>query len=237
MKYDNPAARLLAVLQAGRNIPDGHSCRDTWASLLEAEGDEVLLMSRLSKLMALVSEAVQSLKEISPDQDDDSWRHWATTVNNAFMVQNMHGHWQSFNGSIDNHTLTYLGLSARLLHQHEKNKVATADEITQIRSNLLSLLNETLESECDLTVKTYLVKSFRKIIAALDDYKLTGADGILEEIEVTVGRALRDAPYRHFLFKTDLGQKIRDTLSTAANIATIGPTVPLIANAVVQSLT
>jgi hypothetical protein len=48
MNYDNPAARLLALLERGKKIPAGSTnCREAWQQLLNVTNDDPLLMSRI----------------------------------------------------------------------------------------------------------------------------------------------------------------------------------------------
>lgn len=53
MNYDNPAARLLSILERGKTKTPATNCRAVWEDLLEAKGDLPLLMARLGKVMEL----------------------------------------------------------------------------------------------------------------------------------------------------------------------------------------
>lgn len=61
---DNPAARLLAILELGIQQDQNIKCRDIWRKLLNVEGgDDALLMSRLGKVMELPQQAIQIIKK------------------------------------------------------------------------------------------------------------------------------------------------------------------------------
>lgn len=53
LKIDNPAQRLLDILEAGKTLPDAQNCRKAWIELLHAEeNNEQHLLSRLAKVIA-----------------------------------------------------------------------------------------------------------------------------------------------------------------------------------------
>jgi len=53
MNYDNPAERLLSLLERGKAKAPATNCRTVWEELLEVNGDSPLLMARLGKVMEL----------------------------------------------------------------------------------------------------------------------------------------------------------------------------------------
>ncbi|EGX8244403.1 hypothetical protein JS781_004368 [Salmonella enterica subsp. enterica serovar Reading] len=55
LKIDNPAQRLLDILEAGKKLPDTWNCRNAWIELLNVEeNNEQHLLSRLAKVMEFV---------------------------------------------------------------------------------------------------------------------------------------------------------------------------------------
>jgi hypothetical protein len=175
--------------------------------------------------MGLSQQAVNGLEELFPDHKS-TWAHWESTVNAAFMVQNMHGHWETFNKNIDDHTINYLRLSSELLQARTNTKRVVDDELKEVRSRLDAVLQEVLASEQPDEVKAYLVRNLRKIITALDEYKLTGALAVLDAVEIATGHAALDTRYKNFLFDTELGKRMLDTLSATANVVAVGVGLP-----------
>ncbi len=109
---DNPAARLLVILESGKEHSAQTNCRNTWKNILglEAEHDSVL-MSRLGKVMELPDQIISTLKKDFPNQLS-TYSHWSGQVNKAFFQQNLNGSWQEFIKHIDDHTLMYLRLNS-----------------------------------------------------------------------------------------------------------------------------
>ncbi len=60
LKIDNPAQRLLDILETGKTLPDAQNCRKAWIELLHAEeNNEQHLLSRLAKVMELPGRILQ----------------------------------------------------------------------------------------------------------------------------------------------------------------------------------
>ena len=225
MDYDNPAARLLSILQEGKRIPSGTPCRQAWSQILQTGNDAPLLMSRLGKVMELPQETIQAMKDTFPHREG-IWAHWNGQINAAFSKQNLLSDWNSFIGSIDSHTMTYLQMSADLLEERSTTKTITDEKISDLRATLEQLYEETMEAVIDEDIKKYLVRHLRKLIVSIDEYRITGALPVLESVETTLGHAYLAPGYKNFLTDTELGKKLLDTLGSMANVVTVAVGIP-----------
>lgn len=231
MNYDNPAARLLSLLEKGKTTPPTTNCRAVWEELLEAKSDSPLLMARLGKVMELPRLAIVALQEEFPQQGD-TWSHWEAQVNTAFMVQNMHANWDSFINNIDAHTLTYLKMASSLLQAKANTKLIADTDLVSIRERLDAILVEVLSSDLPIEVRRYLARNLRKIIGSIDEYRLTGALPLLDAVETTLGHAAVDKQYKSFLIDTELGKRLLDTLGSMANVVTVAVGLPQLTQAI-----
>jgi hypothetical protein len=231
LNYDNPAARLLALLTEGKMCLPGTSCREVWNDLLNANGDASLLMSRLGKVMELSRETVLALEAAFPDQGN-TWSHWEAQVNTAFMVQNLHATWESFINHIDTHSITYLRMSAALLQTRMTTKLIANDELSTLRTTLDQILVDVFATDQPEEVKRYLVRSLRKLINSIDEYRLTGTLPMLDTIESSLGHAAVDKAYKSFLTDTEVGKKLLDTLASMANVVTVSVGIPQLSQAI-----
>ncbi len=231
MNYDNPAARLLALIAAGKKIPNTTSCRDAWQSLLGVREDNPLLMSRLGKAMELPEATILALKEHFPAQKK-SWAYWEPQVNGAFMAQNLNGKWATFIDQIDAHSVNYLEMSADLLQSRANTKPIVGQEMDVLREKLNQILTEVMGSEIPDDVKKFAARNIRKIIISIDEYKLTGALPILDAVDSAIGHAHVDKSYMSFLRDTELGGKLLDTLAAAANVVTVAVGLPQLTQAI-----
>lgn len=225
MNYDNPAARLLALLDEGKKKPPTSLCRVVWDEILQCQGDASILMSRLGKVMELPSQTVLALRESAHDQAE-IWNHWESQVYTAFANQNLSSHWSTFINHIDAHTINYLKMSAMLLDLNSNTKLMADEQLIEIREKLNALLSEVIASDTAHEVKLFLTRHLRKLITSIDEYYLTGALPLLEAVETSVGHAYLEPKYKSFLTDTDLGKRILDTLGSMANVVTVAVGIP-----------
>jgi hypothetical protein len=231
MNYDNPAVRLLSLIEQGKKEDPSQSCRIVWQKLLKADNLQ-LLLPRLGKVMELSELIIEEIKENYPKQDRNCWSHWETQVNHAFMNQNLNGQWVTFINHIDQHSITYLHLASDLLQAKSNTKSLTDENLLTISEQLNTIYQEVLESDLSDEVRTYLIKNLRKLILSIDEYKLTGAPPILEAIGTAIGHAHLDEEYKNFLTDTELGKKLLDTLASMANVVTVAVGLPQLTQAI-----
>ena len=236
MKYDNPAARLLAILERGKEFKPDRNCRECWEELLEAKGDSAMLMARLGLLMALPQCVVSALIHAYPTQGN-TWAHWEGQVSAAFMAQNMHADWKSFAANIDNHSYTYLRLAADLLNAKDQAQLLERDQVAEVRLRVQEALDAVIGTDIPRALKAQVVRCMKRVLDAMDEYHITGGVGVLEAAEAALGHASVDSEYKSFLQNTEIGQKALDAIAAAANLLTISVGIPQLTVVLTQLLT
>ena len=225
---DNPASRLLQILEAGRKHPGNANCRAVWLDVLKAGKDNAELNAKIGKVMQLPLEIIDLLKEHYGAQGD-TWSHWSTQVATAFMSQNLNSNWASFSGHIDDHTIMYLRMAVGLLDAKISVRRMSDENLKKLYASFTALLAEILHSDLDSSLKKFLVDHLRRIVSAIEDYSISGGSALLDSLEVVVGHAYLDPSYRTFLTSTELGARILESLSVAANLVTVAVGVPQLA--------
>ncbi len=62
MDFDNPAYRLLTILEEGKKLDASISCRQAWSKLLAVPVDSPELFVRIGKVMELPSLIVSAIR-------------------------------------------------------------------------------------------------------------------------------------------------------------------------------
>lgn len=233
MNYDDPAARLHALLQEGRKIPLTDPCKSAWERLLDAEGKPSLLMSRLGKVMEMPELVIKAVQEVFPNHGNN-WGHWSGQVNLGFQQQNLSSDWRSFISAIDDHTITYLKMTSDMLATKANTELVPGASLAAIKADLSLILEEVLESDQPDEVKKYLARSIGKIISSIDEYRLTGALPLLDAIDSSIGHIALDVSYRNFLVDTEIGQRLMDALTAMANVVTVSVGLPPLSAAIAR---
>jgi len=233
---DNPAARLLAILKDGKTKDPKAPSRKVWHELLKvSEGDHVLLMTRLAQVMALPTIIAVEVLEHHPDEGQ-TVSHWRSQISGAFVNLNLNAPWESFIGAIDQHSLSYPNITAKLLHHITRIKPADTESLTITRDQIQDLINEINSSEIDSEIKITLVRYLVNLINAIDEYFITGAIPILDASNVIFGNLVVDPKYREFIKTHSLGQKVLSIVSLATNAVTIAVSLPQLTQAFTSSL-
>lgn len=246
---DNPAVRLLAILDEGKTLvakyvknPNSLTGKQAWKNILKIEESSTievhcLLLRRLGKVMELPSEIVERVKECHPGHEQ-TCNYWVNRVTNGLIKQNLDAPFSNFIGTIDDHCINYLTLTSTLLDQSLNNKVIGSDELLSIRTQFLDIYKEILSSQeiDNENMRRYLLKYLKNLINVIDEYFITGAEPILDEIQSAIGHAYLNSDYSKFLKDTEIGKKIINTLAAAASIVTVAQGMLVLTQNVFASL-
>lgn len=190
MPQDNPAKRLLRILEKGKKIPNEKNCREAWAQILGVSAsDEAALLGRLGSTMALSSQIVDSLQLIEGVQID-RYTYWAKPINQAFSQSNLDGNWREFKKHIDTHAINYLTMTSDYLSVQAPEPMIPESKLKDILSNARDLIDQIKASDLPISIKEYMLRQLYKICTAVDEYEITGALRISDITENTFGHAL-----------------------------------------------
>ncbi|MGL4766824.1 MAG: hypothetical protein ACRCV6_01880 [Formosimonas sp.] len=216
---DNPASRLLLILEEGKKKNVHQACLTVWQELLHTEGDLSLTLSRLGKCMNLPEQIIQTLLDLYPNHSN-VWSHWESKITNAFEGQAINGQWNSFIQHIDANSLIMLKMTETIIESKLKTKFIDLENISDIRASLDNLLNEVVDSDVSDGLKIFIVRKIRELITCIDEYKLTGLMPVLDAVDSAIGHAVTNSEYNEFLKKQPLGEKLKTILGDITNVVT-----------------
>lgn len=232
MVISNPAKLLLVVLNAAMRHQGGQNCKVVWKQVLHVRDDsDAELFSRLGKVMTLPQQAIVLLQEHYPAQAS-AHHHWSNQVNSAFSNQQLMGHFDSFRDAIDRHTLNYLTMASDLLSYKVQAVELSNETLQSLSVKVSNLLQEVLSSSSiDAKAKLFVVATLHKLQSAIDEYSITGAGPILEQLDAAAGRATLDGDLAAKIRASDIAARFVDLLSATANALTVYIGIPAIADA------
>jgi hypothetical protein len=225
MGTDNAASRLLEILRRAKAIDPNTASIHAWEQVLQVKRNSSLLLSRLGKVIALPEKIAATLAN-SVDTAPGVVNHISSQFFAAFSSHKFGEKWEAFATKIDDHMLNYLALASSLLETHTKTKRLEDSELEDLRLSFVDILEKVRSSELKPRLKACLMLQLHDLIAAMDDYSITGAEPILERIEATIGHAYIDPEYRSFLKDHDLGKSFLECLGAAANLVTVAVGIP-----------
>ncbi|MCH8543718.1 MAG: hypothetical protein LAT61_09120 [Alcanivorax sp.] len=236
MAIDNPAARLLNILEQGREIPPDMNCRKAWCQLLSVGiKDKAVLMGRLGKVMSLSTEILSRLNSIEGIKVE-RYIHWETPLDKAFLQNHLNGPWKAFKDHIDDHVINYLSMTSDLLSHKSPEPVLSRSSLDSILSNARDLIDEVKLSEIPIAIKEFMLKQLRKICLAVEEYEINGAESISSVVESAFGYGVLHGESVE-LAKTDgMTKKFWQNMANIALIVSISTGVQQLAAPIVNLL-
>ena len=231
MHIENPALRLLTILERGKALPNSALTRGVVSLLLNVSDDEPLLLKRLSMFFELKNEIIQSLKDIDA-YDPSMTKHWVMQMNVLMLQFNMNAPWSTNIGIIDDHSLNYIKGHSQLLKAHSSLKEIPSETLAESKSKLQELVQKIQQSDFEQNIKEYLVRSINLVIANIDEYFLTGHAPIIESLNSIYGKAVIDTGFREAVNNSELKQDIWTTLTNMSSAVTVSTGLPQIASSV-----
>lgn len=231
MEHDNPADRLLAIILEGKKHAASENCRSVWRELLGVE-NEPSLLQRLSLVAALPAQIISALEEANPKRGP-TWNHWYPQMVHAFTAQTLNGDWRSFISIIDQHSIDGLRSAAGILELVSPKTVVADAKLDELKLQLTEILKEVRDStEIDAQLKKKICRAILEIVNAIDQYFITGIDGVAEALEAAAGKVNRNDDTRQFVKKDGVGKKlmsilkvVNKTVDSAENVKELGENV------------
>jgi hypothetical protein len=226
MLYDNPAAALQSILEKGMAEKHDQPCHSVWRKLLNVtEQDQGGLIAKLGVVMDLPRRTLVLVRASFPNQLKAA-ELWSSSIESAFMQQQLAGNWGTFSAHIQPYCVAHLGLTAELIQTHLGAKLIDELEINRLLDEFGDLVSEIDRSELDNQLKAYLTRELLELQQLLRNYKVSGAVPVLKQTESMLGHSLLDPAYSKFLTNHELGARLLENLTAMANLVTVAVALP-----------
>lgn len=226
MENFNSAKRLLNILQDCKNLEASPlSAKEAWKKVFNIQDEnDVLLFSRIGKLMQLEQDVLNDIQEYYPHLVENQ-KQWTSQLNTAFSRLNFQEKFNKFTSLIDVHIINYLSMASDLLATKEYIKIEI-NELEKFKNEIIALIEEVFSSEINIKVKHFIIKNLNELLSAIEEFNITGVEPIFEKIESFVGHALYDKNYKEVMSKQPVGQKIWGILNAFAVMFTLANEIP-----------
>lgn len=231
----NPTGRLLDILVNVRTKPDALSARKVWAAAFDCEpSDTGAILGSLADLIKLLAEAKEATQRFVPG---DLTIFLAPFPKIEAMLSRVHldNTWQPSRAHLDDKTMSGLEFGDHMLTQFYGKNSLSGELIHDFITQLNELLQQCLSSDLPLELKKIFVKNLEALRHALMAYKISGANGLVDEIDRTAGSLFRyreeiqaassEAQTKEFATKVfDIISKLNDSVQIVQNAAyLVGP--------------
>lgn len=195
-EFDNPAGRLLSILQAfSDRASKDETTLTTWSRVLNCSEDTVLLY--LAQVAGMVPD-IRSVVERSGDKRqaelfEHFWAQWMEPI--YFATYDGTTTPSPGKGLIELGSLQALGsLSAFLSATKSEGSIPSHATLEDLRSRVADLVSDfTSQSEIPAAFRSKLVDHLRRLLWAIDHFRIVGPDGVQAAVDRMMVDISRDA--------------------------------------------
>lgn len=188
IKHDNPAARLVALLEHAQRINADSPIKHAWAVLYGGKPDDDLAaLAGKAAAIRLISETRQALAD-DPHLQDALYTEPLDVLSKVMIVQGSWDNpWRSVIGQLDPRVMHVLRINANQLGRTTKTSALTPEELEGLLKQLDDVRQDVLDSDLPIDLKTFIVSHLEEIRASLVQYRIYGNKGVVEQLAKTIG--------------------------------------------------
>lgn len=236
MKLDNPAARLLSILERGQQIADSKSCRDAWSELLDVNtGEHAVLMGRIGRVMALSTDIIERLENIGGVKVD-RYMHWVKPLENAFIKNNLNGPWKDFKGQLNAHVINYLSMTSDLLSHKCPEPIIKESHLDSILNSARKMIDDVRLSDLPEDIKEFMIKHLYKVCLAVEEYIIRGSESVSSVVESAFGYGVLHGQSVKLVKTNEVAKRFWQSMANIAIIVSISTGVLQLAPPIIDLL-
>lgn len=187
MKHnDNPAKRLLQILEKAQKVDENKSMGDAFAEIFDNDPNqrsEILRnLGELQKLPLSIRSEVQSIKK-----DHSIYLDKINRIEKALSKINFGAKWRNFQQGIDEATITQLTFCSELLSNNSNFKPLEEEDLNKLKKKVESFKNKLSGFDIDTDLNHLIFEKLNDIERAIFNYQLTGSALIQKEVESAIG--------------------------------------------------
>lgn len=189
-QINNPAGRLLLILEKCQSIPKHENTAEAWSKVLGVSAsDRFLLIGKVGKVFSLADNISIELSKID-NVDLTRYMSWTKYLEGAFSNCDFGNTWQGFIGRINDPMLDYLHMASGMLATNRPQPVLEKSQLDTIYEGAKDLIKEIIASDLPIRLKHYFLEQLRKLCTAVEEYQITGSAEVVEIVEATFGKAI-----------------------------------------------
>jgi hypothetical protein len=184
---NNPAERLLRLLQAVKKRPKNSKIGATWMELLGVpDNDKSLLLRRLGQVLELPA-TIRARFELLEEYDQKIYLKWLPAVETVFSILNLDATVENLTKHYDGETLYGLVVCSDILSRMRPEKVLDERQLKKLHDDIQSLMEEVLASDIDEALKRYMFEHLQTVDLAIQEYRISGSRPLQKAVEATLG--------------------------------------------------
>ena len=218
---NNPAGRLLNIINAGKKAPGDKQAAEIWAELLTVPiSDNSLLLRRVGYVMALPSQIREQFEELN-NLDKKIYLKWLPSVEASFSILNFQMPWKQFIERFDGSVIYGMEICSDLLSRERPEKVAEEDLLSELKNAVDELISKSNSEEIEIDLRKILYGHLLRIKLAIEEYQIRGIVPLEEEFHTVLGEVVLNPDIYKESKRSGFGRKFWDTMGKLALVVTV----------------
>lgn len=187
MSLNNPAGRLINIINKGKKIDSNAKCKNAWAILFGLEQGDIPNILRKYSLLVPIPSQIRLLIEGRSDIDSSLYLEKISKIEAAFSNVNFSNNWNSFMNHFDETTLYTLRLCDDYLDRVGNTNSVDGKELDEIIEATEVLISKIKKSDLDQNAQDYFLDNLNNIYSVITNYEFLGIKPIEKEIHSSIG--------------------------------------------------
>jgi hypothetical protein len=189
MITENPAKKLYSILVTVNKIPPNVPFLDAWATVFEIDTSNTAKILQkygsLLELYSLTKSVIENHDRLNNDRNNSYINHIGAGLMSIHTTGSISNVINSLNGEVMT-ALYYLSENISLIYDVNA-EIISDNQVTEIIKDVDELIANIFASELPVEVKKLLVKNLNIIRESLQDYFISGIDGVRAALEQSLG--------------------------------------------------
>lgn len=231
-KTENSAARLLKIIQKGKELDKAMNCRSAWFDLLDVSDiNNSMLMERLGMVMRLPDRIKYELNKIE-NIDIANYLHWEPSINKGFMSQVLNSNWSSFIDHVSDQSVTFLSITADIISSNLSQNEIEETELNSIKIKIQELLEDIENSNISPDVSNYVRITLQNILLSLEEYEFLGGEVLKKSLENMLGSLIVNDHYNPEIDDSKIGKRFWSILAKFSIVVGLVVSIPQLPEAI-----
>ncbi len=233
---NNPAARLLEIINKARSIPGNVSTGDGWAKLFDLNSKDLPeILLRISDLFQLIYETRRAVEELN-DYDHQLYLRPIDKVVSAFTTIRFDIEWAHIINQFDETTLYGLSICSDVLSKYSKEQPIDEETIKALLKDVNDLQEDVLKSGLPDELRSFLLEQLEKLRSALLNYRVFGSKRLKSTLESITGAVFLKGNDIAPFWDNPLVKRTIGILTQIANIVTVAQGFQALTNGIQKFL-
>ncbi|MFJ2981174.1 MULTISPECIES: hypothetical protein [unclassified Pseudomonas] len=191
---NNPVGRLHDVLREARGHKESAFVHEVWRVVLDAPlGDTGALLRRIADVIHLQEQAKQAIKE-GIEGDQTIYLAPFQKIDQLFAKIDLSVRWTNSKLLLDDATLNALAFGNHVLEPKHGKFRLSSEQCIEFIEKLEHLLRDCISSTLPPELKKLFQKNLESLRQALISYKISGVQGLEDEVDRVIGALSRHSP-------------------------------------------